>query len=202
MVQSDLINLLNSGEAIAIIGSGISTDAGLPSWVELFGAYIDHIVPAHPEANGLRAVDLTKRIPAAFEKLAEITSQREIHDFTKGLYGGSSPGQLHRDLYEWPFKFFVTTNYDHLLEKESRGSLIAIGNQGREIVKLAPESRDIVWHIHGSCDLQEEKNRIVLLESDYDNYYPNSPLTEVLGGRTSGRIDVFLSDLDSMTLTF
>ena len=43
MISRTLIDLLNSGEAVSIVGSGISADAGIPTWDGLFNAVADEL---------------------------------------------------------------------------------------------------------------------------------------------------------------
>ena len=41
MISRQLIDLLNSGEAVSIVGSGVSADAGIPTWNSLFNSVAD-----------------------------------------------------------------------------------------------------------------------------------------------------------------
>ena len=41
MISRQLIDLLNSGEAVSILGSGISADNGIPTWCDLFNSVVD-----------------------------------------------------------------------------------------------------------------------------------------------------------------
>lgn len=43
MISRQLVDLLNSGEAVAIVGSGISSDVGLPSWSALFDSIAESL---------------------------------------------------------------------------------------------------------------------------------------------------------------
>ena len=41
MILRQLIDLLNSGEAVSIVGSGVSADAGVPTWNSLLNSVAD-----------------------------------------------------------------------------------------------------------------------------------------------------------------
>ncbi|MHB8132043.1 MAG: SIR2 family protein, partial [Mobilitalea sp.] len=138
MLIKDFIDLINHGEAIAIIGSGVSTDAGLPSWWNLFDIIADQIDSSRLSIKS--AIDLKNKnkLPEAFQSLANITTREDIHrkviDVIKKI---QKPGYYHTQMADWPFKFYITTNYDHLLEKACGSSLLPVGNRGDEIRKLS-----------------------------------------------------------------
>jgi len=58
MIAKQLVDLLNSGDAVAIVGSGISADAGLPSWPRLFSDIATALGQAgHDTAKARAAAD-------------------------------------------------------------------------------------------------------------------------------------------------
>ena len=48
---------------------------------------------------------------------------------------------------------------------------ISVGNQPAEVRKVSGDVRNIVWHIHGSAFLPDDKSKLVISSEDYDDYY-------------------------------
>ena len=92
----------------------------------------------------------------------------------------STPGTHHVQLADWPFRFHITTNYDHLIENASHGRLVPVGNRGAELYKAAGGGRGFVWHLHGGCKLSGDISQLVVAKSDYDDFYPSSNIVERL----------------------
>ena len=187
MISRDLVDLLNSGEAVAVIGSGVSSDAGLPTWRELFtqiAAQLDH--EGH-DTKKARDKESKYNYPEAFNILSSATSRSDIHARVRHLINNfTSPGQYHHMLADWPFRLIITLNYDHLLERASSGgTLISVGNRGKELPKVSASMRDLVWHMHGSSELPEDVSQLVITQSDYDDFYPTSNVVERLKAITS-----------------
>jgi hypothetical protein len=181
MISRQLIDLLNSGEAVAVVGSGASSDAGLPTWDGLFTRIADGLDSENHDTYKARAVAATKKLPEAFDLLVGLTSRQDIHTRVKNLIGRvTSPGRQHAMLADWPFRLYITTNYDHLIEHASSGRVVAVGNRGVELHKLSGGVREVVWHIHGGSELSDDISQIVVTKSDYDDVYPASNTVEKL----------------------
>ena len=181
MISRELIDLLNSGEAVAILGSGISADAGIPTWSDLFNSVADALDCEKHNTQMARRAATKGKFPEAFELLAEQTDKSDIHSRIVVLIEQvSTPGRLHAELADWPFRFHVTTNYDHLIEDASSGRLVPVGNCGSELHKVAGGWRDFVWHLHGGCKLSSDISHLVVAKSDYDDFYPNSNMVDKL----------------------
>lgn len=182
MISRQLIDLLNSGNAISILGSGISVGAGLPTWHDLFVSVADGLDREHHDTQ--RARDLLAAqsdLPLAFDALAETTNRQDIHHRVTTLISAvTTPGHQHRRIADWPFRFHITTNYDHLLEDAFPGRLVSVGNHGSELHKVGGTYGDFVWHIHGACRLDSKNSTFVLTKSDYDEIYPYSNMVAKL----------------------
>ena len=120
-------------------------------------------------------------LPEAFDALANTTSRSDIHGrVTAIVISTSKVGRYHTQLADWPFKFHITTNYDHLLEEASYGRLVSVGNRGAELHKISGGSSGFVWHLHGGCKLDSDCSDLIITRSDYDSYYPSSNTVEKL----------------------
>ena len=193
MISRQLIDLLNSGEAMSIVGSGISADAGIPTWNSLFNAVADALDHEKHDTQAARATATEGKLPEAFDLLAKQTNNSDIHERTAALIQQvSTPGTYHVQLADWPFRFHVTTNYDHLIEEASYGRLVHVGNRGSELHKVAGGSRDFVWHLHGECRFGSDISQLVITKSDYDDFYPNSNMVDRLKALATAHRCVFI----------
>ena len=175
MISRQLIDLLNSREAVSIVGSGISADAGTPTWGSLFDAVADALDCEKHDTRVARSTATKGKLPEAFDLLARQTNKSDIHARIAALVEQvSTPGRYHNRLADWPFRFHVTTNYDHLIENAAAGRLVPVGNRGSELHKVAGGNRDFVWHLHGGCKLTSDISQLVVTKSDYALTHPKS----------------------------
>jgi hypothetical protein len=186
VLNTDLIDVVNGGEAWALVGSGASTDAGAPGWRRLVESCVDSLDPVPRSeviADARLADSLSKAdFPRAFSRIEAIAGREALEHGVGSALGipGLSPGPLLRHTAAWPFRGYLTSNYDTLLEHAlstvDRG-WIPIGNLGDEIRKLGGGARRLVWHFHGAQGMDPKRSRLILTEADYDNVYlEDSPL--------------------------
>lgn len=193
MISRRLIDLLNSGEAVSIVGSGISAEAGIPTWGDLFNSVADSLDSENFDTKMARRRAKKGELPEAFDILAQQTNRSDIHARVVALIEQiSTPGMYHAQLADWPFRFHVTTNYDHLIEEASSGRLVSVGNSGSELRKVAGGNRGFVWHLHGGCKLSSDISQLVVAKSDYDEFYPSSNMVDKLKSMTTSHQCVFL----------
>lgn len=193
MISKPLVDLLNSGDAIAIVGSGISADVALPSWGSLFNSVADALDAESQNTARSRAAAKEGRLPEAFDLLAALTSRPDIHDRTATVIEKvTTPGSHHARLADWPFRLYATINYDHLIEAASGGELIPVGNRGADLRKIAGGPRDVVWHLHGGSKLSTDVSQLVVTKSDYDDFYPDSNMVQRLKALTTAHRCVFV----------
>lgn len=188
MLNTDLLGLINSGDCWLFVGSGISTDAGLPPWDRLVTGVVDALPPiekAKVTADTRYIALLAKAdYPACFGRVEALADRATLeHLVRQDINRGFTPSYLTKLITEWPFAGYVTTNYDHLLETALRDNnhlgWLSIGNSEDEIRKLSGNPRDLVWHVHGSALLPPTSNALVLTDKDYDRFYLNGSALEV-----------------------
>ena len=118
-------------------GSGISAAAGIPTWNGLFNSVADALDRDQHDTQVARATATEGKLPEAFDLLAEQTNKSDIHKRIAALVKQmSTPGMLHIQLADWPFRFHVTTNYDHLIENAAPSRLVSVGNRGSGSIRL------------------------------------------------------------------
>ena len=193
MISRQLIDLINSGQAASITGSGISVDAGIPTWRRLLELVADELDKDRRETREARTLASSGHLPEAFDALANTTSRSDIHGRVTAIVTSTSKvGRYHTQLADWPFKFHITTNYDHLLEEASDGRLVSVGNRGAELHKISGGSSGFVWHLHGGCKLDSDCSDLIITRSDYDSYYPSSNTVDKLKACTTVHRCVFV----------
>ena len=197
MLRTDLIDVINSGNAWAFIGSGVSADAGLPAWKGLFEGVLESVgnESARTDPAMQRHVS-ERRYASAFGRLTTILGREVVVAEVGRRLQRGVPGRLVRSLADWPFAGYVTTNYDSLIEtalRERNESVwLPVGNTDAEVRKVSGDARRLVWHVHGALALMPEKSDLVLTEKDYDHIYLNgSPLLTQMRALLAQRRVVF-----------
>jgi len=189
VLKTDLLDLLNAGHLWAFVGSGVSVDAGCPTWRGLVDATVARVF-ADRQATALtdeRFAEAYKRgaYPKCFSRLEALGGRTALLDACADrLRGIASPGPLLRLLADWPFPGYITVNYDLLLEAALRErqqlGWLSVGNNNEDVREVGGDATRIVWHVHG---LLERPDSLVLTEEDYERVYADgSPLVTQLRG--------------------
>jgi SIR2-like protein len=189
MLRTDIIRLINSGEAWVFVGAGASVDAGLPTWKGLAEGVTARVGAAHPglaaDKDVVRLIQ-SRDYPRAFARIAELTDRPTLVSTIRSVLARARPGELTKLLAQWPVRGYVTTNYEHLIQAALReaghwGGWVEVGNSREEIAKAGGNARNIVWHVHGSVDRDERRFRPIITDSDYaDLYVPGSAFVQQL----------------------
>lgn len=188
MLNTNLIEVVNTGRAWAFLGSGCSAAAGVPTWPCLASETLAELeenhepLPQKKRASFDKAI-ATGRLPAAFQILKQKYGERAVHDIISRKCGApNEPTTIHRQLARWPLRAYVTTNYDCLLEnalsESDFGGWVTVGNSAAENAKVSADAANIVWHPHGVACTENQNSRLVVATSDYDEIYPSGSPTE------------------------
>ncbi len=180
MLRTELINLINSGRAWAFVGSGISIDAGFPSWQRLVTETVSQLeasVAERIQGDLLYQRHLKEEsFDKCFSRIEHHAHRDNLENSIIGLLRKTRPhGKLASLISDWPFAGYVTTNYDSHLEEllMDKAGWVPVGNTADEVRKISGDPQQLVWHIHGSVNLENSKSRLILTEADYDSLYLN-----------------------------
>lgn len=186
-----LAELVACKEAILLVGSGCSRPM-LPSWGELVEELVrvadDCVDDGYTLPDDLE--DKWDKFQHIHNAVKEHQKERCLERFRQRLVqifhlNDASPGRVHEILTELPFRGYLTTNYDRLLERglgEYDGDRaldiqtavpILVGRGIRAITN--PGKPEEVIHLHGTGERPEG---MVLTTSDYMRAYE-------FGGRSS-----------------
>jgi hypothetical protein len=186
MLRTDVIDLINDRRTWAFAGSGTSVDAGGVRWGDLLEACIgvlDETERSSVEKQTRYQKALSQgNLPACFSVVEEVSGRERLEAATRAALSTTHrPGPLARLVGDWPFAGYVTTNYDALLETaiSSTGARgwAPVGNTEDEARKVSGDPERVIWHLHGSTDLPNEKSRLVLTEEDYDWLYRDESIS-------------------------
>lgn len=187
MLRTDLIETLNSGQAWLFVGSGVSVDAGLPSWKALTQSAIARIGESGREQA--QALLDKGRYADAIQAVEDIVGRTALEEFVRREVSiqRAEPERLATKLADWPVAGYLTTNYDHVLERALTNrhlpGWLTVGNTSDEIRKVSGDVSQIIWHLHGSAELGSDASKLVLTSNDYDAIYLDaSPLHSQLRG--------------------
>ena len=191
MIHTDLLDVINSGNAWVFVGSGVSADAGLPTWANLLDLTIGRLSTKNQQRIARDSLFQQRKsngdFVQCFQRVGDIVGRGNVVKSIKQIIREKTgdPGDLTRLLADWPATGYLTTNYDDLLEKalETGGSLgwVSVGNQASEVRKVSGDVKNVVWHVHGSVFLPDDKSHLIIDANDYDDYYlETSPLQQQL----------------------
>lgn len=162
-----LVDRITDGLCIPFLGAGASLGAGAPSASTLSKRLAD-------------ACGYPGRDPYDFLKVAQYfrmtvddyAPRREIIKVLRDK--NIKPSPAHATLAALPFRYFITTNYDNLMEraltsegKEPTVITYKVGTNAIEVASPPTEEKPIVYKIHGSMD---DPQSMVVTEDDMVNW--------------------------------
>lgn len=177
-------------------------DAGVPSWSDLVDAALAALSPDdRDEVSGDARFSRARAdsdVPKAFSRIVKVAGREVVNSaITRSIGGVTQPGRLHLEIADWPFRGYITTNYDGLLEaalkKNGQVGWLSVGNTSAELPTVAGDPDRCVWHIHGSSSTGADRSTLVVTEEDYDEIYAeDTPLVQSLRGLITHNRLVFI----------
>lgn len=202
MLRKELIDLINKNDVWAFIGSGISIDAGLPSWEKLLISIYDGLTSESQDnldSNTNFGKYLgNKQFPKCFSLIEKEIGRSTLEKNIISAFNIRTKNQkLYKIISDFPFKGYITTNYDNILEeilsRQNQHGWITVGNELKEIHKTKGNPEKIVWHIHGSLNQKKSESKLVITEEDYDSIYNgNTQILEHIKSLMSNNRLVFI----------
>jgi hypothetical protein len=173
LIPKQLISLLNSGRCVAVIGSGPSCEVGYPSWHKLAELALEYAKTekAPLEANLFSRLMKANDYPKMFKYLEASLSRPKLVTFIQSqLSPVHSDGKTCAMLAKWPFRFYMTTNWDSSLHAQlSRIGyhFTEINNSRSEITQLTDDTTKQIVKLHG---MLSDSGSLVLTEDDYQTF--------------------------------
>lgn len=177
IIPSSLIEKIKNKKVVLFIGSGLSSNAGLPNWSNLLIELLNGISQREPRYHGY--IDsLEKKLfePIEILKKIEVHKTYIIEEFEKIMkkYNEVDPTTIHKKISQISTKI-ITTNYDELIEKsDSRLEKITYYNNYK--TAKIHEYENYVYKIHGDIN---EPDKCVLFPSQYEEIYGSNETLNV-----------------------
>jgi O-acetyl-ADP-ribose deacetylase (regulator of RNase III) len=176
--DESLVAAITRGECVLFLGSGLSSGSGLPGWGALIDALADDLAlgPEHRRADLEYLLDLAQWYrndglrPTVEERVARLYAARTA---------GARPTIAQYLLASLPVRYFVTTNYDDLLETALAGlrrhPLRVVSE--RDVARTGSPDGCYVVKFHGCAASGTD---VVLSRDDYDDFFRARPAMALL----------------------
>lgn len=210
---------INKNIVFAFIGAGSSRKLGYPLWCELIEILEREISKKNPteDLEIYKSNNLNNHMDNYWyaEVLKNFLSEDEFYNIIFDKYKPKEINykSFHQKLINIPFRHYLTTNYDKVLESTSFSLSKSIdsfcwSDTGR-LRKFFQFINDInqqdtrhIFHIHGIYD---KKESIILTEKDYINFYSRDDLAQkilwsIISSFRMCFIGFSMSDLDLLSI--
>lgn len=179
-IPKELIAALNSGQCIAVVGSGPSNELRYPSWKTLAEETIELAKASDRAFDEELFARLTDRddYPKVFKYAQELLSRDDIlthiaarlEHHRSTLTESSIQGQAYSCLAAWPFKFYITTNWDSEIARHLEFETeyySTVSNSKPELTQLSVQTTKQIVHAHGVLG---DSDSVVLTDDDYQRF--------------------------------
>jgi hypothetical protein len=165
---SELLRVVRSGKSVVYIGSGLSVEAGYPSWKKLVADLCSECGAHFPTDAIVESDELLDLAERCYQASQENYLEALTNAFSKPV---TLMPRNYTYLFQSPFKSYITTNYDPLLAEEGRGkSSVYTHRKGLDVTKLRDRG---TFYIHGyvEADGKVKDNDLILTQGDFDRAY-------------------------------
>ena len=174
MIDTNLVKAINSGHCVPIIGAGLSCEIGLPTWKDMAKKAISFAKNQIVNFNDSKASSFFSKEMYAevFSEILNQDSENVFNDWLKQQFEKPLPiinNSIYDQLCDWPFNFYITTNYDHAIERYLRSHslpFIEKLNFKEDFDLLRVGSKNLIFKIHGDFS---NTNSIVLTKRQYES---------------------------------
>ena len=157
---------IDTNKLVVFAGSGISIDAGIPSWNELINEISSEINIPNNEKDYLRIAQMyfNERQQKEFiEKIRSILKHKKIKH-----------NEIHEEIFKLNPEHILTTNFDDLLDQVIKKESLPFSIVSKDAEFPYALNTNLLVKVHGDLDNTD----IVIKEDDYIDYSLNHPLIE------------------------
>jgi hypothetical protein len=152
----DLLQQCRAGECVAVVGSGISARAGIPTWAALLAGMVDvaeqHGLLQHGDAEIQRSALRDNAVNAVADSLAgTIADKKLVLDYLQSASTSTQPlPKAHDQLRGIPFSALITTNYDNLLDGVMGTDVVYTPEQAEQLLVAHNQRKRYLLKLYGS----------------------------------------------------
>lgn len=173
-IPSSLIAATRNGDIVPLIGSGLSQASGMTSWDEIVST-LRKLIRGSGRFGGPVDLDAFETPDAFRRRFKGGGYSKELSQIIEEAVGrGFKPNALHRLLSDMPFRTFLTTNWDSLLEdalSTARRVNVIFGDESARNWRESQATQIIKFH--GTHDVPSS---LVFGLSDYSRLYQKPSL--------------------------
>lgn|SRR5262249_34094891 len=167
-----LVQVLNSGECIVLVGSGPSVDAGYPTWRDLANRVIERLrkMGKLSDEPSYTKYLTDNKLPELFSLAqSDFGGRKELVDALREELTKKRAGAvIYELLADWPFQFYLTTNWDDELFSVLRSKKLyfaVLHNSKTDFSLIRRSSRDYIIKIHS--DLSHPDQAVITAETTH-----------------------------------
>ncbi len=205
-----LVHALAAKPAVALVGAGFSRRVGYPLWPGFLSILRTRAFDANPtQAALLEKIDRSDNMLVKAGRLKKVLGPELFADLIVEVFGPRTPqhDEVHRSFVSLPFRHFLTTNYDPVIEEAYRAvrgkrlSAILVDDECRAFLPRMGlhETEPHCIHLHGSTARPDD---VILTLDDYNRFYQQEQTKFLLNTICTFHTVVFIgfsfSDLDLM----
>ncbi len=171
-IPFDLKESVQNNTLVLFVGSGFSTNAGLPTWADLVKIFLTDNRDRIPNANVYEQnleVGILSPIEV-LEKLKDKYKKQIYESFEKKLSNGVQ-SEIHKKLCKISNKI-ITTNYDKLIEYNSESATVIDTSSAYNLSKIDIQS-EFILKIHGDISRLDS---CIVFNDDYIRLYSGNTL--------------------------
>src|SRR5450759_1910233 len=174
MYDDRLLRNINSGECLALVGSGPSSEAGYPNWYQLATNIIEFLAAGKKLSDPVSYAKYLaeKKYPELFTQAQEDFGDRAaLVSFLASKLIQSKPLSyyIYDILTAWPFRCYLTTNWDDEISTvltKQKVFFKTLQNTKSDFAQFRADSRSIIVKLH--ADLSHP-DTAVITSADYHN---------------------------------
>ena len=176
MFEERLIQMVNRGSCLALIGAGLSKEIGYPDWGQLAEqtfAKVKETVEEVDEVSYTRYLE-NSRYPELFSQAERDLGSRESFEAVVASFLDFSPstlGEAYKIICRWPFACYLTTNLDDEIQRHLRQLSVEFSvedNTPSSLAGLRTDTRDVIFKLHSDFRLA---GKPTLTSADYHELY-------------------------------
>lgn len=179
-----LIKALSKPDTILFIGSGVSSDADLPSWSDLLTAFSEYCENLNKEVAAANEAIRGKKYEFAAGLLDDQITRAERIKFFQSLeaFKDAVPQEIHKLILSFGLDCYITTNYDTLIEDaiiqehpEKNIDVVLSTNKKKLAHIQTNTATNFIYKFHGDISNPES---IVFTTQDYADLIHNNDIVK------------------------